>query len=124
MQTPWEMWKKGFGAWESTTASYLDKVLKNPSVLTPAGALLTAAMKTKAAGDRAAASWWGALGLPTKRDQERALHKLDRLESLLYDLEERLDELGTRPTAAGAAPAGPAGARATATAGGAPEGQA
>lgn len=96
MQTPWEMWKKGFGAWESTTASYLDKVLKNPSVLTPAGAFLTAMMKTKAAGDRAAASWWGALGLPTKRDQERALHKLGRLESLLYDLEERIEDLGAR----------------------------
>jgi len=35
--------------------------------------------------------------LPTKRDQERALHKLNQLESKLCDLEERLEALGERP---------------------------
>jgi hypothetical protein len=59
-------------------------------VLGPSGRLLTAVMKAKAAGDRAAATWWGTLGLPTKRDQERALHALNQLESRLHDLEERL----------------------------------
>lgn len=88
----WDLWKKGFEAWERTTAEYLDVVLKNPAVLGPAGSLLTAAMKTKAASDRAVASWWGAVGLPTKRDQERALHKLNTLESRLLDLEERIED--------------------------------
>jgi hypothetical protein len=97
MQNPWETWKKGFGAWESATAAYLEKVMENPAVLGPAGALLTAFMRSKAAGDRALASWWGGLGLPTKRDQERTLHKLNQLESRLCDLEERLEELGERP---------------------------
>lgn len=96
MQNPWETWKKGFGAWESATAAYLEKVMENPAVLGPAGALLTVFMRSKAAGDRAMASWWGALGLPTKRDQERTLHKLNQLESRLCDLEERLDGLGER----------------------------
>jgi hypothetical protein len=96
MQGPWETWKKGFGAWESATASYLEKVLGNQTVLWPAGALLTAWMKTRAAGDRTLARWWGSLGLPSRRDQERALHKLDRLESRLCDLEEKLEELDTR----------------------------
>ncbi len=88
----WEMWKKGFDAWEKTTAEYLDRVMKNSAVLEPAGALLTAAMKTKTAGDKAWAAWWSAWGLPTRRDQERALHKLNTLESRLLDLEERLAE--------------------------------
>ena len=48
--------------------------------------------KTKAATDRAVSQWWGAIGLPTKRDQERALHKLNTLESRLLDLEDRLAE--------------------------------
>jgi hypothetical protein len=39
-----------------------------------------------------AAGFWGSLGLPTKRDQERALHKLNQLESRLLDLEEKLVE--------------------------------
>ena len=86
----WETWKQGFAAWEQATAQYMEKVLSNPGVLGPAGAVLTAVMKTKAATDRAAGAWWAAIGLPTRRDQERALHKLNQLETRLYDLEERL----------------------------------
>lgn len=93
----WDMWKQGFAAWEQATAQYMEKVMSNPGVLGPAGAMLTAAMKTKAATDRAIASWWAAMGLPTRRDQERALHKLNQLESRLYDLEE---QLATRPAPA------------------------
>ena len=92
----WEFWKKGFSAWESSTATYLEKVLVNPSVLGPAGAMLTAAMKTKAATDRAVAAWWGAIGLPNRRDQERALHKLHQLESRMFDLEEKIDDAQER----------------------------
>ncbi len=88
----WDLWKKGFAAWEGATASYLEQVMSNPSVLGPAGTMLTAAMKTKAATDKAIAAWWSAWGLPTRRDQERSLHKLNQLESRLLDLEERLED--------------------------------
>jgi hypothetical protein len=90
----WDVWKQGFAAWEQATTQYMEKVLQNPGVLGPAGAMLTAAMKTKAATDRALAAWWSGFGLPTRRDQERALHKLNQLESRLYDLEEHLLERG------------------------------
>ncbi|MEZ4393095.1 MAG: poly(R)-hydroxyalkanoic acid synthase subunit PhaE [Polyangiales bacterium] len=95
----WETWKKGFDAWESTTAKYLETVLRSPALLTPSGAMLSAAMKSKAAVDRAAAAWWSAWGLPTRRDQERALHSLNQLQSKIIDLEERLAELQPKPTA-------------------------
>src|SRR5262245_32067597 len=88
----WEQWKKSFAAWETATAAYLDKVMTSPAVLGPAGAMLTAAARTKVATDRAIATWWSAIGLPTRRDQERALHKLNQLESRLFDLEEQLAE--------------------------------
>jgi hypothetical protein len=88
----WDMWKQGFAAWEQATAQYFEKVLTNPGVLGPAGAMLTAAMKTKTATDKALSAWWAGLGLPTRRDQERALHKLNQLESRLYDLEEHLQQ--------------------------------
>jgi hypothetical protein len=88
----WEVWKNGFDAWEQATARYLETVLRSPSVLGPSGALLGAFMRTKAMADRAVAAWWGAVGLPTKRDQERTLHRLNRIESRLLDLEERLEE--------------------------------
>jgi hypothetical protein len=86
----WDQWKKGFAAWETATSSYLEQVLANPSVLGPAGVMLTAAMKTKAATDRAMHGWWAGIGLPTRRDQERGLHKLNQLESRIADLEEQL----------------------------------
>ena len=60
---PWDMWKKSFDAWEQTTAKYFEQVMQNPAVLGPAGTLLTAFMKTKAATDRAVAQGWAAIGL-------------------------------------------------------------
>lgn len=87
----WEMYKKAFDAWEGATARYLETLLKSPLVLGPSGAFLSAAMKMKVAQDKAAASFWGSIGLPTKRDQERTLHALNQLESRLLDLEEKLE---------------------------------
>src|SRR5579883_199147 len=88
----WDMWKKGFDAWEEATAKYTEQWLKSPFVLGPSGAMLTMLMKAKAAGDRAKAQWWGNMGLPTKRDQERTLHLLNQLHSRVLDLEEKLEE--------------------------------
>ena len=98
----WDLWKKGFDAWEDTTARLLESWLRSPLLLEPSGAMLSATMRLKAASDQAAAAFWGALGLPTKRDQERTLHALNQLETRLLDLEERLE------TAAPAAPPAPA----------------
>ena len=58
------------------------------------GALKSVADNTKAASDKATATWWGTLGLPTKRDQERTLHAIHQLNSRVLDLEERLAERG------------------------------
>lgn len=90
MQEMWTMWKNGFTAWEEATAKYTEEWLKSPLVLGPSGALLSAVMKAKAASDKAATGFWGRLGLPTKRDQERALHLLNQLNSRILDLEEQL----------------------------------
>ena len=86
----WDIWKNGFNAWETATAQYMEKVMSNPGVLGPAGTMLTAVMKTKAATDKAMSSWWSMIGLPTRRDQERSLHKLNQLESRIADLEDQL----------------------------------
>jgi hypothetical protein len=96
----WDQWKKGFDAWEGATAQVLEQWMKSPLVLGPSGTMLTAMMKAKAASDQLAAQWWGALGLPTKRDQERTLHALNEMESRLLDLEERLQDLQAPATAA------------------------
>lgn len=92
----WDTWKKGFDVWENATAQYLEQVMKSPLFLGPAGAMLSAAMKAKAHGDKLSAMWWSQWGLPTKREQERVLHMLHRLESRLMDLEETIAETNGR----------------------------
>ena len=89
----WDMWKKGFFAWENATAEYLETTLTNPAVLGPSGQILSHAMKARARGAKALADFWGGWGLPTKRDQERSLHALNQIQSKLIDLEERLIDL-------------------------------
>ena len=91
----WDAWKKGFDTWEDKTARHAQVWLKSPLVLGPSGALLSAAMRAKAAHGRATTAWWSMLGLPTKRDQERTLHVLHELESRLMDLEEQLAPRGS-----------------------------
>jgi hypothetical protein len=86
----WDQWKKGFDQVEDTTARYVEQWLKSPLVLGPSGKAFSEAMKVKASTDRAVAQWWGMVGLPTKRDQERTLHLLNQMQSRLIDLEEQL----------------------------------
>jgi hypothetical protein len=92
----WETFKKGFDAWENATAKYMEEWMKSPLVLGPSGAMLTWAMKWKTAGDKAKAAWWGEMGLPTKRDQERSLHLLNQLQSRVMDLEEKIEDLQSK----------------------------
>ena len=92
----WDLWKKGFDAWEDATAKFLEQWLKSPLVLGPSGAMLTAFMKTRAATEQAKAKIWGEMGLPTKRDQERTLHLLNQLHSRVLDLEEKLEAATSR----------------------------
>lgn len=86
----WDLWKKGFNAWENATAQYLEAALKSPLLLGPSGAMLSAVMKSKAKSDEAVARMWGTMGLSTRRDQERTLHALNQIQSRLIDIEERL----------------------------------
>ncbi len=92
MQTPWQIWKRAFYAWENHTAKYIEEVLQSPVVLGPSGKMLGQMMKAKANSNKAMTSFWGNMGLPTKHDQERTLHMLNQLQSRIYDLEEKLEE--------------------------------
>lgn len=111
---PWQLWKQSFTTWETTTARFLDKVMANPAVLNPAAGLLSAVTKAKAASNRATSQWWSMVGLPTRVDQERSLHKLNQLESRLLDLEEQL-ALAAPTATATAVPRGSATANSIAT---------
>jgi hypothetical protein len=90
---PWKIWKSGFDRWESTTAEFLDKALQSPALLGPTGKLLKAVMQSKSAANSALASGWNALGLTSRADQDKALHRINQLESLIFDLQEEIEVL-------------------------------
>ena len=92
-QPPWDLWKKAFFNWENQTAKYLEEVMKSPLVLKPGGMLLGSMTKNRAKTNQMMTQMWGNMGLPTKTDQERMLHAINQLQSKIYDLEERLEEL-------------------------------
>jgi predicted nucleotidyltransferase len=94
MTAMWDMWKRGFYAWENSTANYLEHWLKSPLVLQPSGKMLSTMMKMKAAQQRAAAQVASNMGLSTREDQERMMHALNQIQSRLMDLEEKLEERG------------------------------
>lgn len=94
--TPWTIWRDGFYAWERVTADYLEKVLTSPVVLRPSGRMLGSMMKAKAAHEERVANTLSAIGLPTRREQERMLHAINMLNSRIIDLEEQLAEANQR----------------------------
>ena len=51
---------------------------------------MKAVARTKTVASKALTAWWSVIGLPTRRDQERSLHKLNQLETRMHDLEEQL----------------------------------
>jgi len=108
MEPLWQFWKQGFESWERATAELLEGCLKSPTLLEPAGAMLTAAMKLKKQADDAVQQAWSLMGLPTRREQERMLHVLNQIQSRLMDLEEwletRREQAPSAPPASGADP--------------------
>jgi len=89
----WKLWKKGFDAWEAATSQYLETVVKAPTFVAPAGNLLTSLSKARAQQEKMIGEWWSAVGISTRRDQERVLHQLHELSSRIIDLEEQLEDM-------------------------------
>ena len=86
----WRTFKKGFAAWERVTAEKVEAITRDPAWLNPMAGMLSATYRWKAISDELGSRFWGSLGLPTKRDQERTLHALNELQSRILDLEEKL----------------------------------
>lgn len=93
MMSSWKIWKSGFDRWESTTAEYLDKALQNTSFLSSSGTLLKAVLNAKSTANRVVDGGWTRLGLTSRNEQDRALHRINELESRLLDMEEEIREL-------------------------------
>lgn len=86
----WKIWKSGFDRWERTTSEYFDKALRSPAILAPSGSMLKAVMHTKSAATKLVGRGWNALGVTNREEQDRAMHRINQLESQLLDVQEEL----------------------------------
>lgn len=91
--TPWKIWKSGFDRWETITAEYLETSLQKPSFLGPSATMLGVFMKAKIRLAKVKERGLSKLGITTREERERALHKINQLESQVLDLQEELEEI-------------------------------
>ena len=84
MRSLGSQWKKGFDAWEDTTAKYVEEWMKSPLVLGPCGAMLTVAMKAKEAADDVKAALGARWACRPSAIRSDALHLLNQLQSRMH----------------------------------------
>ncbi|MBL4637256.1 MAG: hypothetical protein JKY56_25600 [Kofleriaceae bacterium] len=89
----WKVWKSGFDRWERSTSEYLDKALQSPAILGPTGTILKTVMRTKSTANKMVARAWNTIGLTSRNEQDRAVHRINQLEGKILDLQEELQEL-------------------------------
>jgi len=74
--------RQAFTIWERTTSAYFDALVRN------------AAFLTASSTGQMFLAW---VGLPTRRDQERALHLLHQIEGRLDDIQFQLEGRESTP---------------------------
>src|SRR5688500_17608464 len=84
---PWRAW---FDAWEPKAAQAWDAAVRRPWLVEPIAATITTLARAKSLGDAVRRRLVRACGLATRDEQDRILFLLQRMESRLLDLEDRL----------------------------------
>jgi len=87
---PARAWRIWFDAWEPKAALAWDAVVRQPWLVEPLAATITMVGRTKALADSVRRRLARACGLATREDQDRILFLLQRMESRLLDLEDRV----------------------------------
>lgn len=88
--------EQAYSVWEKRTSKLIDSALRNSQVLKASSEVMNQQFKSKIVMDQALMKTWRNLLLPNKKDQEKTLHLLNELHSRIFDLEERLEELGKK----------------------------
>jgi len=82
--------RQAFQIWERTTSAYFDALVRNAAFLTASGASMDSVFELKKLTDSGMRHFLAALGLPNRRDQERTLDLLQKIEGRLEDLQFQL----------------------------------
>ena len=90
MNDPARAWRMWFDAWEPGAARAWDSLARQSWLVEPVAATITLVGRTKAFADSLRRRLLRGCGLATREDQDRILFLLQRMESRLLDLEDRL----------------------------------
>lgn len=92
-QATQEFLKQSYQLWEQLTSQYMEGLIRNQEFLAMTGKALEQSAQFKQQIDRLVEASLASMQLPTRGEMERALHKLNELDSLLRELHEKLDRL-------------------------------
>lgn len=93
---PDEFFKQSFEQWEKQTADYWNALLRDPGFLKGMWQSMETMLQARQEFNRAVGQTLTAWQLPTRENQEHILHQLNRLQLLVDDLNERVDDLITQ----------------------------
>lgn len=84
---------QAFQSWQQLVNQYMQDVLSNSQLLDANGKTLEGALQIKQHADQTMEMAVSAMQMPTRSDIELLLAKLSTLESLVRDLNDKVDEL-------------------------------
>lgn len=88
-----DLMQQTFQIWEQLMSQYMDALLRNQQFMDMTGKALEHSLQFKQQIDRMVEMAVANMQLPTRNDQDRSLSKLNELEGLLRDVNEKLDRL-------------------------------
>ncbi|MCI0395935.1 MAG: hypothetical protein L0332_18200 [Chloroflexi bacterium] len=93
---PDEFFKQSFEQWEKQTAEFWEGMLRDPNFLKSGWQAMEAALQNQQQWNKALQQQLAAWRLPTRENHERLLHQINRLQVMIDDLNQRMDDLVAR----------------------------
>lgn len=90
---PDEFFKQSFEQWEKQTADFWNNMLRDPSFLKSSWQAMELALQSQQAMNKAVQQNLETWGVPTRETFDQIQHQINRLQIMLDDLDERLNEL-------------------------------
>jgi hypothetical protein len=90
---PDDFFKQSFEQWEKQTAEFWNNMLRDPSFLKSSWQAMELTLQSQQGMNKAIQQNLETWGVPTRETFDQIQHQINRLQIMLNDLNERLDDL-------------------------------
>jgi hypothetical protein len=94
---PDDFFKQAFEQWEKQTSDYWNNMLRDPAFLKSSWQMMESSLQSQRQFNQLMQQYFQAWQIPTRETHDRILHQLNRLQIMMDDLNERMDDLLSRP---------------------------